>query len=520
MSRRYPLLPVTLLFTIGIVLFNKHWLVALALAASGWLFCKRPIRANGFDLTILLIFLAVGFLRAGSEAHLPDNHISFRISSQRTEVVGTVVGEPRILPGRTMFTLAAEQCAAEPVTGLVEVSWRGPYPRQLVVGSRWRLRGKLERASSQNNPGAFDYQAALARRGVHAVMLLRRPHHLEFLGGEPSAGILQKAGGMLRRKVLRTLDDRLSPANAALAAGLLLGDDKRLSDATRDAFSLTGTVHVLSVSGLHMAALGWLLLEICLLIGFNRKFAALLTLVGLAILSIACGLEPATVRAAAMASVYLLAIWVQRVPCPVNTVALAALVLLAAQPSNLFDAGFQLSFACVAGFVVFLPLLRWKIEHQRGLGRHGITAVAVSLIAQVVTWPMVAQLSSVVSLISLLANLLVTPLLIFCTLLGFGLCLLAGLPFSEIGFMALGGLLDFAQGITRQLSSLPGAWLPLAPPPPAFLFGYYLALAGVGKRIYEIDQAFLQNRFRRNRALDAGADGLPSGNISLEGDVS
>ena len=204
------------------------------------------------------------------------------------------------------------------------------------------------------------------------------------------------------------------------------------------------------------------------------------------------GGRPSVTRAVVMASVILLGMLLEREPDLPTALALAALVLLGYNPLNLFEAGFQLSFATVISLVLLMPLFANATRRMGKLisndwpgakaGRFGVETLTacffLACAAQLGAAPLVAYYFNDLSLVSILANTLVVPIIALIIALGFGAaCLsafhpLLALPLDRI----LDGLLAWVIGVVRACSTLPYADVPTASPPVWFLIAYYALL--------------------------------------------
>ena len=224
------------------------------------------------------------------------------------------------------------------------------------------LRGRLEKPLSARNPGDFDYAAYLSRRGIHATLVARRYADWKRL---PETSVLQSARNPimslalgLRERVLEHGKKAHDRERAGVLNGILLGDRGDLPNALNEDFERTGTSHVLATAGLHVGMVVVLLLGS---LGFCRvahRPGLLLAMAMLVVYALMAGGRPSVVRAVLMAGVVLFGLLLEREPDLPNTLALAALVLLIYNPQNLFEPGFQFSFATVITIVLLMPLAK------------------------------------------------------------------------------------------------------------------------------------------------------------------
>ncbi|HTO07295.1 MAG TPA: DNA internalization-related competence protein ComEC/Rec2 [Myxococcota bacterium] len=290
-------------------------------------------------------------------------------------------------PGRALLLARGEAC-------------------ELLPGQQALARVRLEPLRPPSNPGASDSPRRLARRGV--LRLARQSGEaLAPIGLPPQgpAALLERA----RRHVAETLDPPALPTRAgALLRAMAVADTSRLDEPLRAAFSDSGTTHLLSVSGTHIVWVFWLT-QICVtgLLGRLRALAWVRAARAAGMVAAAaaglgyaalCGLEAPALRSAAMAAAGGIALLGGRRGLGWNALAAAALVVLAFDPGALFEASFQMSFAAVAG------LLLWRAPAGalRGLAH-------ASLAAGTITAPLAAGLGAPLPAGWLLANALAVP---------------------------------------------------------------------------------------------------------------
>ncbi len=384
-----------------------------------------------------------------------------------TALRGLVVDAPERTETATRFTLEVDTLFAKRDTAAVEGRARvtlrpspwaedvGPFP-EVHQGDAVRLRGALRPAPGLRNPGGFDYSAYLARRGICCTMYVGEPDRVVVRGGQ--RGIL----GMTLvtvREYIRHQIGRYVPSDGgrAVLRALLLGDRSRVTDAQRDRFAKTGLMHLLAVSGLHVFLVGMVFYALLrpLLMRLRLRWRtvegarAVLTVVVLGFYMLLTGGRPSVVRAVIMATLFIGGIFFQRSAHPLNTLGVAALVLLAMRPPALFDVGFQLSMAAVAGIVTLNPrFLEAVPDRYRNseMTEWFVSTGTVSAAAILGTAPILLYHFGWVSVAGLLLNMVGIP----CT----GLALSAAILMATMGGIwtvagtAFGSAADlFVQGL-------------------------------------------------------------------------
>jgi competence protein ComEC len=302
----------------------------------------------------------------------------------------------------------------------------------------------------------FDERGWLSRRGVHVVVRGTDAHVVGRRGG--IGGVADRLrGGVAHGQARGSGGER-----RALLAGIVLGDDDGLDDRTRAAFKASGLYHLLAVSGQNIAFIAGGVLGLCWVLGISRLAAHVAVLAAIGAYTLAVGWQPSVVRASVAGALASLAWLASRPRDRWHFLALGALVLLAWNPATIFDAGFQLSFAAVAGIFLWVPrlnraLLRLPLPFELPPLVRGI--VSVSIVCGTVTSPILWLDFHRVPVWGVLANALAEPAV--GPLLGLGLAAALIAPFSPGAATALSWLAGWCAAwiafAARLVAGLPGA---------------------------------------------------------------
>lgn len=272
-------------------------------------------------------------------------------------------------------------------SGRLRVSVKGELPQAGCVV----LKGTLEQLDSLRNPGGFD--AASYNR---VQELGGRLSKAKLLKTEPQVLWCQHFA-LLNKKLSERMEAAVGAEHGALLSGMMLGGSGRLDEETRELFTDNGLAHLISVSGTHIVLLTGLLLALLQWVPLPWRKVIVITL--LTAYALLCGLRPPVLRALAMSSVLLLGgsgAERGRLLC------LVAALLLCLQPLWLADIGFQLSFGAAAGLLWLLP---------QALPAPIGEAAAVSLAAQLAVLPLEVYYFQQFSLIALVSNIVLVPVL-------------------------------------------------------------------------------------------------------------
>jgi competence protein ComEC len=217
-------------------------------------------------------------------------------------------------------------------------------------------------------------------------------------------GIADRLRAWLRRGSTPGLDGQ----RRALVQGVLLGDDRGLSDGVKQAFRRSGLYHLLAVSGQNVALLAGGVLGLCVLLGVGRVWGHVGALAAIGAYVLAVGLQPSVIRAAVAGAAVSVAWLLGRLRDTWHVLLLAAVALLAWNPYALFDAGFQLSFAAVAAiFLIGRPLARELEGYPVPARLRG--GLAISIACTIATAPLLWVEFGRVPVYGVLGNALVEP---------------------------------------------------------------------------------------------------------------
>ncbi|MCW5556906.1 MAG: ComEC/Rec2 family competence protein [Verrucomicrobiae bacterium] len=316
-----------------------------------------------------------------------------------------------------------------PAAGSVMTATRGVIPETLFRGHPAQVTGVLEAPRSSQAPGLFDYRRHLEHQDIHRILEVGGVEDWQVTGDSAmpppwSERFLPWA----RRALANGLpDDESTRLLWAMALGWRAG----LSGGVETAFMESGTMHVFAISGLHIALIAALLIALLRALRLPRPAGVLIAVPLLWFYVAATGWQPSAERSAIMMTV-VAGTWVWNRPGDLlNSLGLAALVLLVREPGQLLQPGFQLSFAVVAVLAVLVPVIEpWILARlqfyadpflpeamrprwQRILDppiRHLASGLAVGIAAFLSSLPLTVNLFHLFSPVSIAANLLVVPL--------------------------------------------------------------------------------------------------------------
>lgn len=431
------------------------------------------------------LFLAAGAFRfTFFQPVFDETHIAFYNDGPNpVKIRGLVVDEPDVRDYYVNLRLRVESLqkgdTPQPVEGLVLV--RAPRYPERSYGDRLLVTGRLETPPTFKN---FSYKDYLARFGIHSM--IRRPHIQLVEKGQGSA--FWTTLFAFKGHASQTINRILAEPYASLLNGILLGIESSIPSDLYEEFNLTGTSHIIVISGSNIAIIA----GIFLMLGqrlFGKRYTPPIAIIGVIIYTYLVGADAAVSRAAVMGIMFLLAIWVGRPGLALNALFFSAFILTFINPLILGDVGFQLSFMATLGLIVLVPplerlvfglLKRYLKTEQLGLMMTLLsTLVIVTLAAQIITTPLIVYHFGRLSLVSLLSNLLILPAQPLIMTLG-GLATLSGmvwLPLGQLLSWLVWLPLAWSVWIVEITSRLPYASLDLGSFPLWLLMLLYAAIA-------------------------------------------
>lgn len=470
-----PLAPLALALAVGVVLVP--WLptpVAWAVWAGGCVLSAAAAVTRHLGLATGLLLGAVaalGVLRATPSPLAPD-HIAHLVLPLQADVVGTLAVTPAPAPGRLRLLIDVEAVGERQRRGRLQLTAYGESV-QLTAGQRIRVPARLYVPVGFRNPGGFDYVGRLARDGIHVTASARTDQIVAL--DAPATPWNER----VRRRAIATIDGVLPPASAALLSGLLLGERRALPGEIDEGFRRAGVYHVLAVSGFNVALVASAVFLLARLIGLGTRSAAAGAAVVVIGFGAVVGPQASVLRAVVMAVLVLAALLLDRDTAVLNSLAAAALLILAVRPFELLEPGFQLSFAATAGIVL--------APHPRSIV---LAALTVSAAAQAAVLPVTLWHFHQVSVVGLVANLAVVPLAAAATVVGLAGVVVA-FVWDAAGQVALDAVWPalLAMRVAVALAAtLPGALIYL-PSPPALAVACYAAALAAAATAWRIRRA-------------------------------
>lgn len=507
-----PLIPVALSYLGGLLFANFTDVSVAALFVVTLILGVLAVSVSRLrsGLFLPLVFFA-GWTNLTSRTVILSPHDLRRLVGEKAELVQLRV---KLLetPSRRVFvrhekeswhTLALVEINAlrrgqgdwQPASGRVMTSTTGVLPENFFTGQGAFISGVLERPPAPLAEGLFDYRAHLRGQNVFYRCKIESDRDWEITGPALAPPLSFRFSRWAQDVLARGLpaeDEALR-----LQWAMVLGWKTALTDEVSEPFMRSGTMHIFAISGLHIALIAGILVALFRVLGVPRSACGVVVIPLIWFYTAATGWQPSAIRSAVMMTI-IIAGWSLRRPSDLlNSLCAAALIILAWDPQQLFQAGFQLSFFVVLSIALLMPALeklqkrifqgdpllprelRPLWQRRFGWGLNGIAAsLTTSLAAFLGSAPLIAYYFHLFTPVSLLANLLIVPVSGLALMCGLGSVVTGGwFPWATEMFNHSGWFfMSVMVWLSERAQALPVGYVYTTAPGVALFFLYYLAL--------------------------------------------
>jgi competence protein ComEC len=458
--------------------FAETTILLIALTSLGASFIILNIAYKKFNIyksrwlggiLINLILFIFGWVSINNYSELNQpNHFS---KTPAQLVVIKINNEPTLKNGLLRFTANVEQSINKgkktSTSGTLLVTLKDSLAQNLAYGDEILIPANYTTVDPPFNPSEFNYKQYLANKNIY---------YQSFLFGHKYAVLAHDAGDpivsyalKLRRQLVQKLKINIHDPDAiAVASTMLLGYRADLSSDVLQAYSTTGTVYVLTVSGSQVAII-YFLLTYALSFMSRHKYGKLLRAV--IIISFLCayalltGFSPAVCRAVLVVSMIVIGQTYHRYINTLNILAFSAFVLLLYDPFLITEVGFQLAFLAVGGLIVLRPVVYNWFRFRNKLVDKLWAICSVSIAAQIITFPLSAFYFHQFPVYFLVSNILVIIPTAIIMYTGILYLLLPQIAFVSkyLGWVLEKAILHMNKGLTAMeqfpLSTVNKIWL-------------------------------------------------------------
>lgn len=321
---------------------------------------------------------------------------------------------------------------------------------KILPGIACAASGTLEIPSVARNPNSFDYQYFLSKKQISWSIKVKK---LNIDGCKDPSVTLLSLLQRFRQQEIDKIEESFPSETAALAAALIFGERRLFETGTERSYQKIGIIHLLAISGLHVALIAGVVGLFMLRMDISREKTELVMLLFLPMFAILTGLAPPVNRTVAMMMILIIVRRLHLELTTLDAISLAFMLMLIIQPLLIYDIGFQLSFS--VSFSLVISAQKILASFSSILAQ----TAAVSFIAQLTSLPIILSAFYEISVISILANLLFVPLFSFIFL---PMAMIAYLFYSLTHFSILTSILPYMEMFVHSVNQLSG-WLASLP---------------------------------------------------------
>jgi competence protein ComEC len=439
------------------------------------------VKLKPFVFGLSFMAMAWGFFSIAGVLNpvFPYDHISNYTDSSKYTITGRVVSFSKHYFHKQRITLdcsSLEKKDNEPdqVNGRIIVNIYGNQGVFFQYGDIIQFKSPLKPIRNFSNPKGFEYEKYMKSRGIFgsAYAYSQKITKLTQYPIPFYTKIIRIIEQVRNRFFYFTMDTMENKDAAAILTALITGKKEVIPLELRDIFSKAGASHILAISGLHLSIVALIFFFLfyfllarfpqILITGTAKKAAGILTLVPLFFYAVFSGFSPSTQRAFIMTAVFMVSFMGEKENDPLNTLALAAALILIMDSTALLSISFQLSFTALFFIIIGFSLIRkrgWILK--KNILTTVIIAALVTFFAGLGTFPLIAHYFNMVSHVQIMANLLLVPLMGFiCLPLGFlALFFLFFYPSLSMIFADLCQvILGFCIGYIKYLTGFSFSW--------------------------------------------------------------
>lgn len=462
--QKIPFLRITLAFAIGIIIGNYFEfpeiisVLCVAFTIVLLVFLHRNYtykRTTIFGLFVLLLFLLFGNF-------IYINHNKTPHFYERGLFLGTILESPQEKQNSFKSVIRIQACKKGDSTfqsdeKLIVYFSKSENVKLLKPGNTIVFETSPQFVKNYGNPYEFDYKNYLQKKRIFRQVYLAE-NSWNPTGIETKT--IHTYSEIFRDQLLAIYHKQNLGANETeILSALTLGYKRDLEPETKRIFSAAGAMHVLAVSGLHV---GILFMVFSYVFGFLRKrktgkyifvISAILLLWAYAFIT---GLSPSVLRASTMFTIVIIGSNINRRASIYNSLSASALFLLILNPNNLFEVGFQLSYAAVFGIVFLQPKFDKLFLPKNKILKFFWSLLTVSLAAQLATFPLTSFYFNQFPTFFWLTNLIVIPAVTLLIPMGILLLMVSKITYLSVGItFAVKWLINGVYAILQFIENLP-----------------------------------------------------------------
>lgn len=483
-----PLLKLLIPFVLGIIVAGNIDIpigmtvlfAFLSLTFALFFTLRESLDSTGWYISIFVFFLALGIVVSKLRVTAAEDYETLHSS---THFVGIITSLAEPVPYGQRYTVRI-------VNYRDSVSWKSYNARIIIyVRKQVGLSARPGQYIAMKNVSLrlkhlkpFPFNKSQSEfyflQNISGIAYIEHPQKIVVLPFR-DANILHRIQNLREQLLNRANAYFTSTSERSIFQSLFFGYRAEMDQELTNAYATAGVIHILSVSGLHVGIIYLFFLFITAPLKHNlplRITRTIVTILAIWFYGLLAGFSPPVIRSCSMFTILGISQLIQRESFPFNSLFVSAFIILFLAPHQLYDVGFQLSYAAMAGIFLFYQPFAAFMETKNYVGKKVGELIAVSLAAQLGTLPLTLYYFNSFPLYFLLANLIIVP---FATLIMYtGIIFLVLLPFTQLATYA-------ADILTHMIEWLNKMVMMIEQLPYASLKGFYpnifqsLALAGL-----------------------------------------
>ena len=457
------------------IVFSSLVMLLILFVIFANIFIKKS--AENFIIFGMVLFYLIGGLNFLYNYNKNVNKY-LEFDQEYVTINGYIVSDPEIKGSRITYVLNTKEIILKDykteINGKIRLSTLNDTDL-IEYGKAITVSGRLNIPTGKTNPGGFDFRNYLNQSKISATVFATEKNIT--LKDEYKGNFVVKYSLALRDRIIDVINKSLPSSQASLLNAILLGYKSGLEEDVEAMFRGAGLAHIIVVSGMHV---GYILLGFVVFfrkLGVKRTYANIATLIALWGYAAITGFGPSVMRAVIMASVVLLGEIIKREGDILNSISFAAFIILLFNPALLFSVGFQLSFIATISIVLFHKNTK-ELLSSNVLPEYLTDTISLTLAAQLGVLPIIALYFNEISLVSVISNVLVAPIIGIITILGLVMAVVGQIHifFSQVVGLFNNTLLSFVLFVSSRTSSLPFSVIKVITPSMLFIGIYYICI--------------------------------------------
>lgn len=344
--------------------------------------------------------------------------------------------------------------------------------RDLGIGETIYFNGELKLPKENTNPRLFNYRLNLMTEKIYTAMSIK-DHSIKEVDGINIAFRYRVKSNFID-VVSNTFNTYLSQKNASLMTGIFLGQSSYLSDEDIEIYRDMGLAHILAVSGLHIGIISAFIFFVLSNLGIKRKINVIITLSIIWLYGYLIGFPPSILRSSIMFTMLYYSQLIYEPYDSINAISFAMFILLMIHPYYLFNVGFQLSFAATFSIIILGPRIRERFYPFKNKIIQSFSSI---LGVQIGLLPFQAYYVNHINILSIIANLMMIPMVSIALILGFLMIIFTHIPYiNTLISHILEEVLNFEAMILGHLQEIPMNSLKIFSPEIMAIIIFYLLL--------------------------------------------